>query len=267
MTDEIRVFVGCAANGEDMESQAVLEHTLRKHSSRPVEITWMQLSRDPRSPFYSDGGEGWQTQDWATPFSGFRWAVPELCKFQGRAIYTDSDVIFRADPAELWDQPMKEGKVVLAKGGRAAWRFCVSLWDCEASSEKIPPIHRLRLRTSHRDMTSRFRGAPFVQPFQGQWNYCDNEDFTAIGLAKAVHYTDMSTQPQLRHALPRLAAEGRQHWFNGQIRVHPRQEVVDLFEDALADALKEVSLERYRAPEFGEYTKANLARYIGRKAG
>lgn len=42
----VHVFVGCAANGEDAESQAVLEYTLRKHSSLPVDIVWMRQSPD-----------------------------------------------------------------------------------------------------------------------------------------------------------------------------------------------------------------------------
>ena len=65
----VRVFVGCAPNHEDAESQAVLEHSIRKHASLPVDITWMKLSRDPVSPF-----SGWNTELWPTPFSGFRWA-------------------------------------------------------------------------------------------------------------------------------------------------------------------------------------------------
>src|SRR5215207_9690112 len=120
----IRVFVGCAANHEDIESQAVLEWSIRKHASEPVSITWMQLSRDPASPW-----SGWNTSQWVTPFSGFRWAIPAVCGYEGKAIYCDSDVIFMADIARLWDQEFESGKAVMAKGGNS-WRLCVSLWDC-----------------------------------------------------------------------------------------------------------------------------------------
>lgn len=60
----IRVFVGCAANHEDAESQSVLEYTLRKYASDDLEITWMKLSRDPESQFYCDieNGRGWNTR-------------------------------------------------------------------------------------------------------------------------------------------------------------------------------------------------------------
>lgn len=112
-SDPIRVFVGCSANGEDAESQAVLEYTLRKHASRPVELTWMKQTHDRKSFWH-----GWNTSSWSTPFTGFRWGIPAACKYQGRAIYMDSDVIIMADIAELFDQPMLPGKVLKARGGR-----------------------------------------------------------------------------------------------------------------------------------------------------
>jgi hypothetical protein len=60
MTDLIRIFVGCSANHDDLESQAVLEYTLRKHASQPLKITWMMQSHDPDSWFYVGKG-GWDT--------------------------------------------------------------------------------------------------------------------------------------------------------------------------------------------------------------
>jgi hypothetical protein len=114
----IRLFVGCAANHEDLESQAVLEWSIRKHASEPVEITWMRLSRDPASPW-----SGWATERWATPFSGFRWAIPEVCGFEGRAIYCDSDVIFMADVAELVAAAIPAGSC----GARQGWRLVALL--------------------------------------------------------------------------------------------------------------------------------------------
>ena len=87
MTQTIQVFVGCDPNNCDLEQMMVLEYSLRKHTSHPVNITWMQLSHDTNSPWYTnqETGEGWRTEKWATPFSGFRWAIPESCNFEGRA--------------------------------------------------------------------------------------------------------------------------------------------------------------------------------------
>ena len=75
--DRIKLFVGCSPNGEDAESQMVLEHTARKHSSLPIDIVWMKINSDPNS-FWG----GWDSELWSTPFSGFRWAIPEYCRYK-----------------------------------------------------------------------------------------------------------------------------------------------------------------------------------------
>lgn len=258
----IRIFVGCDCNNSDLESQCVLEHSLRKHASQTVEIVWMQLSRDPLSPFYSEANQGWRTERWQTPFSGFRWAVPELCGFEGKAIYCDSDIIFLADIAELWSQEFEGGKVVMAKGG-ASWRFCVSLFDCVVSAAVMKPLFYLRSRPqAHQEMIAKFKGADFVQAFKGQWNYCDNEDHGPLSEAKAVHYTEIPSQPQLKYAIPRLKAEGKKHWFDGKPIDHPRREIAELFDREFAEARAAgYTPERYRVESFGEYKKRSLRGY------
>lgn len=268
----IRVFVGCAPNHEDIESQAVLEWSIRKHASQPVEIEWMKLSRDPESFWYSDGqGGGWNTVDWATPFSGFRWAIPARCEFQGRAIYCDSDVIFMADVAELFSQEMAPGTVALAKGG-GSWRYCVSLWDCHEAGFHMRPIEWLRAEASaHKTMIGYFASRPrLTQAFRGDWNCLDGEGHADLkdGHMKALHYTDMSSQPQLRHALPRLAREGRRHWFNGQTRPHARHDVEALFDEMLEEATANgYGPQRYAQDEpFGDIRKKSLTNYKGRPA-
>ena len=118
MADKVRVFVGCAPNGDDAESQAVLSYTARKHTTGPLWITWMVLSRDPASPW-----SGWRTDHWTTPFTGFRWAIPEVCGFKGRAIYMDSDMIVRADLRELWETPIPKGAFTIWNEWGSIFRF------------------------------------------------------------------------------------------------------------------------------------------------
>ena len=127
--DRIRLFVGCAPNGEDAESQMVLEYTARKHSSLPVDIVWMKISSDE-----NDFWGGWKSELWSTPFSGFRWGIPEYCSFQGQAIYMDSDMIILQDLAELWNEPWKDRAILQSKGG---WRFCVAKWNCERAEHHM----------------------------------------------------------------------------------------------------------------------------------
>ena len=132
----IRIFVGCSANGEDAEAQAMLEYTLRHYATEPVEINWMMLSRDPASPWYSDPKKnaGWNTIMWATPFSVFRWAIPHVCNFEGKAIYMDVDMIARTDIAKLWNQEIP--KAILWKDEKNS---CVMLMDC-AKLKKVIAI-------------------------------------------------------------------------------------------------------------------------------
>lgn len=260
----IRVFVGCAPNHEDAESQAVLEWSIRKHASEPVEITWMKHSTNPDSVWF-----GWNSSLWATPFSGFRWGIPYACDYQGRGIYMDSDVIVLADIAELWHQKMQPGKVALAKGG-GSWRYCVSLWDCAAMEGIVFPYERLRkVATSHREMVQYMASHPHMtQEFMGDWNCLDGVGYTQFfkrSNLKALHYTDMRTQPQLPYAIARLKAQGRKHWFDGQVLNHPRKDVQDLFDFYFLEAKENgYTVEKYcQDPIIAAPDKASMAGYKG----
>lgn len=258
----IRVFVGCAPNGEDAESQAALEYTLRSHASLPVDITWMQLSRDPKSQFYSDGLQGWQSGNWSTPFSPFRYIVPALCGYEGRAIYCDSDLIFMSDVAELWNQEFAPGKCVMAKFEGRAKRLCVSLWDCAAAKEFVPAS---RFPGGAELTRTRHEIAPAVQAYRGNWNCIDGEDYASLDdpNIKAIHYSLESAQPHLRYAVPRLKKAGLKHWFDGKTRPHWRGDLVRLFDQLYADAiLAGYTAERYIPPKpFGNYTLKSHANY------
>lgn len=250
----IRIFIGCAPNNHDLESQAVLEHTLRKHASEPIEIEWMKLTRDPASFWYSDPSKkaGWQTFKWATPFSGFRWAIPERCGFAGRAIYMDSDMIAMADIAELWRQPIPDGAFCLYKGGNQ--RFCVTLFDCARAQPNVPPVGYLRRNAgAHREMRRVFDAAPqLARPFAGNWNCLDGEQYEHLDdpEIKVLHYTSIPQQVQLSHAVPRLEREGQVHWAvkTGHVpREHARKDLAALFDRLLIEATEAgYGIERYR---------------------
>lgn len=256
----IRVFVGCDPNHCDLESQAVLEWSIRKHATEAVNITWMQLSHNPASPW-----SGWNTIAWVTPFSGFRWALPEVCGFEGRAIYTDSDVIFMSDIAQLWHQEFRPGKAVMAKGD-GSWRLCVSLWDCEAARKHVMPLKELRSNPhSHGIMTQRVRTGNWVQSFKGNWNCLDGEAYAPLSnpAVKAIHYTAIANQPQLRHAIARLKAQGLSHWYDGKVEPHWRPDLVTLFDGLLEEAKANgFPPERYaHEPRFGDFRKKSLKNY------
>jgi len=257
----IRVFIGCPANDEDLESQAVLEYTLRKHASRELTIEWMKLSRDPVSFWYSDAhaGKGWLTRGWATPFSAFRWGVPARCGFEGKAIYLDIDMIVMSDIVELWETPFNTGSFCIAKNDHT---FCCTLFDCARARKALPGVERIKREYGlYAHLRRAFRPGQ-VQLFSyGQnWNCLDGENYESIRdpEIKIVHCTSIPTQPQLRHALPRLKKQGRNHWSNQPSRRHWRKDIEELFDSTLVEAYAAgFTLDRYQSREmFGEYHRA-----------
>jgi hypothetical protein len=257
MTETIRIFVGTPANNEDLESQAVLEWSLRKYASQPIELTWMKLSKDPNSFWYSNAikNEGWLTRSWATPFSGFRWGIPAFCNFEGRAIYLDIDMIVRDDIAKLWHLPINGDAFCIAKDHKT---FCTILFDCARARIYLPHVNRIKREYAlYAHLKKKFPPSS-VQPFpNGNWNCLDGEQYPNINdpEIKIVHCTSIPTQPQLRHAVPRLAKQGKQHWSKQTPKTHWRRDIIDLFDDLLAEAESNgYSPEKYETTEiFGKY--------------
>lgn len=253
MQQPVRVFVGTSPDGDDAEAEIALEHSIKSRSSLPVEITYMRLTRDPASPWYSDPEhrKGHPTWNWVTPFSGLRWAIPKACGYQGRAIYCDVDTICLADIAELHNADMKGG-VMMAKD---AIRFCVMLIDCE-KAKRFEPLAQ-----------NRKRGIAVPFPAGQNWNCLDGEKL-AIGdpEMKWLHFTSIDSQPHIGMAQERLAKEGREHWYTGPVRDHWRPELTELWMREYQAALDAgLRLEDHRAAErFGPVPKRKLDQYKSR---
>ena len=174
MNEPVRIFIGTSANGEDAAAEMVYEYSIRKNASVPVEITWMRQTKDVSSIW-----GGWLTQNWSTPFSGFRWAIPEACDFKGRAIYTDCDMINFKDIQELIDIDMQGKPVAARRGSRfGGHEFCVIVFDCKAFEEYSIPVSRMKnIPESHHRMISKFSGTDLVQDLDPRWNCLDGEEY------------------------------------------------------------------------------------------
>lgn len=265
----IKIFVGCDPNNCDLEQMMVLDYSVHKHTQHPIEIIWMQLSHNPDSPWYTnpEKEEGWRTEHWATPFSGFRWAIPESCNFQGRAIYMDADVIVLCDIAELWTHPKKNDAIVIAKGGKNSARLCTCVWDCEKAKEYLPSLKDIQADPeSHKKLMRLLKDKPkLVQPYQDSYNNIDGEDMP-IDKIKILHYSDMGTQFSHKYSLARLEKTGQKHWFDGEIMAHPRDDLTALFDQYYQEALAAgYSPENYRIEAFGDFSKATQINYRGNK--
>lgn len=212
MENPIRMFIGSSANGEDSSIEAVYEYSLRKNTKRPLEINWMRQTKDTTSPW-----GGWNTSNWPTPFSGFRWAIAEVCGFQGRAIYTDVDMINYRDIGELWDIDMKDKPLAARRGNRfGGHEFCVTVIDCEKYAEHAMSSTRMKsLENFHQRMISKFSGDDsLVQEIDPRWNVLDGENYKIEDIWQ-LHFTKMATQPW------------KPSWFTGTPEEHPRADIVN----------------------------------------
>ena len=89
----LRIFIGY--DSREAECADVLAYSLRRHTSIPLEIRYLNLAdldfRRPWDPLQS------------TEFTYTRFLVPWLCDYQGKAIFMDCDMLCLGDIKELND--------------------------------------------------------------------------------------------------------------------------------------------------------------------
>jgi hypothetical protein len=231
LSETIRLFIGTSPNGEDYEAEAVAAYTAQRFSSLPIEITWMRAAK--RGPY-----SGWKLATGRTPFSAFRWSPPAMCNFEGRAIYTDVDFVFHADLAELWREEIPG--VIVTKRPKPAGKLktCCTLFDCAKAKGHIGDLDALRRMTDPQGHYSNyFKDRPdLVSNFaSGDWNAIDAFDPSNPRI-KATHYSRMEYQVHLRHAIARLKAQGKTHWYAGEVFEHPSRGLQVHFDAMLAEA-------------------------------
>jgi len=217
----INLFIGTSPNSEDREIEMVYEYSLRKNTREDLNIIWMKLSNNP-----SDYWGGWNTSAWFTPFSGFRWAIPEYCNFEGRAIYTDVDMINFCDINELYSLDMKGNPIAARKGIRWNYEYCVMLIDCKEAKKHIWPAYKLKSnKKAHEKHKQYFNKSNLVTEIDPAWNCLDGEE-KPVEEIKQFHFTNMSTQPW------------KPDWYKGFKEDHPRKDIIKIFNDLKNEALQ-----------------------------
>ena len=201
----LKIFVG--SGEQSLLERKVLIYSLRKHSQRDLEIsvfngTHNSVEKDGQPPVTAPLPLHLKYRN-LTEFSLYRYLIPELCSFQARAIYLDSDMICLGDIGTMFDLPM-EGCDFLAKreyaesDGQKMWGLSAMLIDCERSrfplQEIFDEIDRGAFTyTEFSQMGKRFLAHhPYqIGELDPSWNVFDR-----VGAdTKIVHYTNLSTQP------------------------------------------------------------------------
>ena len=201
MADElIRIFVG--ADRSQQLAIKVLEHSIKRHTTAPVEIIPLvdHPVPEPRDPRNRQ----------RTGFSFSRFCIPELTGYRGKAIYMDADMLVFKDIRGLWNLPFDGAKVVIQKdikhtdqtmnkenAPRVRKKQCaVMLIDCGRLDWSIQDIVRGldeeqynydQLMSEICILDEKFVG--YGVPFE--WNSLEYYGVDT-GL---IHYTDMGTQP------------------------------------------------------------------------
>lgn len=182
----LRVFVGL--DPRQFASYTVLCQSIIEHASVPVSITPLVIQTLPIDRMG------------LTPFTYSRFLVPWLCKFHGRALFLDCDMILREDVKLLFDSSTETDKAVsvVQEIDRFEWAS-VMLFNCGHPDNKVlTPDYvndPVRCKTPHMiDWTDQIGSLP------SEWNHLvgynkPRED------AKLVHYTQgVPAYPETVHS-------------------------------------------------------------------
>ena len=153
----LKIFIGSSSNHEDSPIECIYEYTLRKNCPIDLDIKWMRQSNNVNSYWY-----GWNTSEWFTPFSGFRWGIAEACQFKGRALYTDVDMINFRDISEVFNLNMFDKPFAARLASRfKGFQPCFMLIDCERAKKFLDSKEQIMSdKFSHNKYMSKFLKKP-----------------------------------------------------------------------------------------------------------
>lgn len=204
--ERVRVFIG-SGEASLLERKALI-HSLRKHTQRELEIyvfngTHNAIELNDGEPQIAPMSLKVKYRN-ATEFSLYRFIIPEICNYQGKAIYVDSDTICLTDIGELFNTPMNGCNFLAKKGAYKAyrgsdfWGLSVMLIDCEKSQFALETIcdeidRGLYTQTDFMAMSRAFLSHhPYViGELDPRWNSLDYWDKDT----KLIHYTGLFSQP------------------------------------------------------------------------
>ncbi|NDJ18747.1 glycosyltransferase [Myxacorys almedinensis] len=219
--EPIRIFIGSSL--KNSVEEAVMRYTLQKYTRAPLDIhvidgiTGVSKNLETGETKALPAGIA-ETIPEATAFSYARWAIPEWCDHQGRALYFDSDQLAIADIAELWNYDLAGGMLAavqikqvkchqyyidhflepLIQADEILHLSSVMVIDCEKIPWNISQLVELMGQNAFSSTSLMNLGEQFrqyfncqVTPLPREWNHlnCIARD------SKLVHFTDLTDQP------------------------------------------------------------------------
>jgi hypothetical protein len=227
LDDIIRIFVGSEPYMK--RAELALESSIRRTNKQNVEIVWMDYSRGEPWVGWDIGrkyGRPASNSGWYTDFSNYRFAVPEVSGFRGRALYMDVDFLVLNDLWEIWTMPLdKPVAVPFDKNGEPD--MSVMLFECSAfrDFDWWPRVEEMKVNKwdiGRYELLLKQKG--LFTPFKNHWYSEEGVGFSAETIT--LHYTDMSTQPWEPYA----------YWY--KYPPHPRGDLALLWWRTYAEALE-----------------------------
>lgn len=204
--ERVRVFIG---SGEaSLLERKTLIYSLRQHTKRELDIyvfngTHNAIELNDGEPFLAPMSLRIKYRN-ATEFSLYRFLIPEICNYQGKAIYVDSDTVCLTDIGELFDTStngchfLAKKSAYKAYRGKDFWGLSVMLIDCEKTRFDLETIctqidQHLYSQTDLMAMSQAFLAHhPYtIGELDPRWNMLDYWDKDT----KLIHYTGLFTQP------------------------------------------------------------------------
>lgn len=198
----VRVFIG---SGEaSLLERLTLIHSIRQRTSRPVDLyvingTHDAIERNGQPPLRVNLPLGIKYGNF-TEFTNYRWLIPQICEYRGRAVYLDSDMICLGDIAELFDTDMRDCHLLARADayGSGAWALSVMLIDCHHCRFDVETYFKeidagCYDNRALQEMRPGFLARhPFnIQSLDPNWNVFDRVD----PQTKLIHFTDLLMQP------------------------------------------------------------------------
>ena len=203
--ERVRVFIG---SGEaSLLERKVAIYALRKHTNRELDIyvfngTHNAIELNDRQPFAAPLSLELKYHN-ITEFSLYRYLIPQLCNYQGKAIYIDSDTVCLTDIGELFNTPLNDCDFLAKQNAyqhvaKNLWALSVMLIDCEKSRFNLETIYQEIAQQLYSQQDFACMSPSFLahHPYKiGKLDPCWNVLDYVDRHTKLIHYTNLHTQP------------------------------------------------------------------------